>query len=56
MPEVIQSLVCADRFRVQVLPGSREWCGITFSEDRDRVRSTIGALVERERYPEDLWK
>ena len=30
LPEVIQSLVREERFRVEVLPGSGEWCGITF--------------------------
>jgi NDP-sugar pyrophosphorylase family protein len=54
-PEVIQSMIEAGRFRVDVLPGSGEWCGITFSEDRQRVQSIIRSLIDKGRYPENLW-
>ena len=56
LPEVIQSMVRDGRFVVDVLPGSGEWCGITFSEDLGRVRWIIQTLVDEGRYPGDLWK
>jgi dTDP-glucose pyrophosphorylase len=55
LPEAIQTLVQEGSFRVRVLPGSREWCGITFNEDRERVRKIIFRLVREGRYPEKLW-
>jgi hypothetical protein len=54
-PEVIQSMIETGRFRVDVLPGSGEWCGITFSEDRQRVQLIIRSLIDKGRYPENLW-
>jgi len=55
LPEVIQSMVCQGRFRVEILPGSGVWCGITFRQDQQRVRAVISSLVDRGRYPEELW-
>ncbi len=55
LPEVVQSVVRDGRFRVDVLPGSGEWCGITFRQDEERVRSVISSLVDRGRYPQELW-
>ncbi len=55
LPEVVQSLVRDGRFRVDVLPGSGEWCGVTFRQDEERVRSVISSLVDRGRYPKELW-
>jgi len=56
LPDVIQSLVREERFRIDVLPGSGEWCGLTFHQDHQRVKSTISSLVARGRYPEALWE
>ncbi len=55
LPEVIQSMVRDGRFRVEILPASGEWCGITFRQDQQRVRSVISSLVEKGCYPEKLW-
>ncbi len=55
LPDVIQSVVQEGRFRVKVMPGAGEWCGLTFREDRERVASIIAGLVERGRYPKELW-
>ncbi len=55
LPEVIQSLVSDGRFRVEVLAGSGEWCGITHRQDEGRARSVIASLVDRGRYPRELW-
>jgi hypothetical protein len=56
LPEAIQSMVSKGRFQVEVLAGGGEWCGITFSQDRDRVRSIISSLVVRGCYPGGLWQ
>ena len=55
LPEAIQSLVRDGSFRVEILPAGGEWCGITFRQDRRRVRSFIRSLVDRGRYPAELW-
>lgn len=56
LPEVIQSLVGEGRIRVKVLPSVGEWCGLTFRQDRGRVRSILASLIARSRYPEALWE
>ena len=55
LPEVIQELVAEVSFEVEILPGKAQWCGITFPEDQERVKSFISSLVEQGRYPEKLW-
>ncbi len=55
LPEVIQSMIRDADFRVEVLPGSGDWCGLTFRQDRRRVRFVLSSLVEEGRYPEELW-
>lgn len=56
LPAAIQNLITADRTRVKVLPNSSQWCGITYREDRDRVKAFIADLVREGEYPRDLWQ
>lgn len=55
LPEAVQSLVDGGRFQVQVLRGAGDWCGLTFQQDHQRVRSIVSSLIQRGRYPEKLW-
>ena len=55
LPDVVQEMIDQGRARVRVLRHDGRWCGITFPEDRDRVRSFIAGLVERGAYPARLW-
>ncbi len=55
LPEVIQSMVRDGSFRVEVLAGSDEWCGITRRQDEEHSRSVIVSLVGQGRYPRELW-
>jgi hypothetical protein len=55
LPEVIETLVAEGLFEVEILPGGREWCGITFRDDEERVRSIVGSMIAQGRYPRALW-
>lgn len=55
LPDVVQCLVGAKRFRVEVLRGGDDWCGMTYREDLRRVRVIISSLVGQGRYPAELW-
>jgi hypothetical protein len=55
LPEVVQLLVSQGEFRVQLLSGSGDWCGVTFREDERRVRFFLSSLVDRGIYPSHLW-
>ena len=56
LPDVIRAVVREERFRVEVLLGAGEWCGLTFREDRERATTLIARLVAESRYPEALWR
>ncbi len=55
LPEVIQSMVCDGRCRVEILAGSGQWCGMTHRQDAQRARSVIASLVGRGCYSRELW-
>jgi len=55
LPEVIQTLVAEGLFEVEVLPAGGEWCGLTFRQDEQRVRSMIASLIQQGHYPSKLW-
>lgn len=55
IPSVIDELIREGRARVQVLPTSDRWFGMTYPEDRDEVAARIRELVARGDYPEELW-
>lgn len=55
LPDLIQDLIHEGRFRVEVLPGSGPWCGITFRRDVERTAKILSTLVDRGHYPSRLW-
>ncbi len=55
LPDVVRELLEEGRVVVEVLPGSNRWCGMTFREDRRRVREIIGELVNEGLYSKELW-
>jgi hypothetical protein len=55
LPDVVQGMIDHGRARVSVLRYGVCWCGITFPEDRERVRRCIASLVERGDHPVWLW-
>lgn len=56
VPEVIQSLICENCMRVEVLPDAGQCYGITYPEDRQRVAGLIVSMTDNGEYPEALWK
>ena len=40
---------------VRVYPTQSRWYGVTYSEDKPRVKSAIQAMVDAGEYPSDLW-
>ncbi|MCX6247338.1 MAG: sugar phosphate nucleotidyltransferase [Bacteroidetes bacterium] len=56
IPGVINDLLKRKAASVRILPGSDQWFGMTYREDRDLVIARIGELVKAGIYPESLWK
>ncbi len=54
LPAVIDRLIREEGWRCRALPTAERWFGMTYREDRDRVRGEIARLVEAGTYPERL--
>ncbi|HOU20635.1 MAG: nucleotidyltransferase [Kiritimatiellae bacterium] len=54
IPGVVDGLIRSGRGTVQVLETRARWFGVTYREDRDRVRASIQALVAAGEYPPAL--
>ena len=55
IPTLVNDLVAGGQARVRVLPSSDAWFGVTYREDRNRVRRQIRELVRHGAYPNPLW-
>jgi NDP-sugar pyrophosphorylase family protein len=55
LPTVVNELLEEGKARVRVLPTAEKWFGITNPEDRPQVVRAVREMVERGRYPADLW-
>jgi hypothetical protein len=55
LPEVVAALIAEERATVKVLPANENWYGITYEQDRPRVKRAIRDLIRAGIYPEKLW-
>jgi dTDP-glucose pyrophosphorylase len=56
LPDVIGQLIGEGKARVRVLPTDERWFGVTYREDRPRVKQAVQDMVRRGVYPERLWE
>jgi len=52
--DVVDSLIRSGKARVKVLDTDAQWYGVTYKDDRARVREAIAEMVRAGTYPEDL--
>jgi len=55
LPDVVGSLIEERKATVKVLSTDERWLGVTYREDKPRVRQAIQGLVHQGVYPENLW-
>lgn len=55
LPEAVGKLVAEGRAAVKVLPTEEQWFGVTYRQDKPRVKRAILDLVGRGVYPDNLW-
>jgi hypothetical protein len=55
LPEAVGGLVAEGKAMVRVLPTDEQWFGVTYRQDRLRVKRAIQDLVGRGIYPDNLW-
>ncbi|MBX2932476.1 MAG: nucleotidyltransferase [Chitinophagaceae bacterium] len=55
IPLVVDKIVKSNTGKVQVIPTSAQWFGVTYKEDAPTVQASINALVSAGAYPTNLW-
>ena len=55
LPIAVDGLLQSGRARVNVLPCSDKWYGVTYKEDKPVVQQAIKRFLSEGRYPEKLW-
>jgi len=55
LPDVIGDLIRENKARVRVLSTNERWFGVTYKQDRPRVKRAIRDLIRQGAYPENLW-
>ena len=55
IPTVVNELITEELARVNILPTNEKWFGVTYPQDKKKVKSAIRELIHRGVYPEDLW-
>ena len=52
---MVDKVVKSGKGKVQVIPTSAQWFGVTYKEDAPTVQASIDTLVSNGNYPTNLW-
>ncbi|WP_143959388.1 sugar phosphate nucleotidyltransferase [Litoribacter populi] len=55
IPTVANHLIQEDKAAVEILSGGKTWFGVTYTDDKPEVISSLKKLHEEGEYPENLW-
>jgi hypothetical protein len=55
LPDVVGDLIQENKARVRVLSTKERWFGITYKQDKLKVKQAMRDLIHRGVYPEKLW-
>jgi hypothetical protein len=55
LPDVVGDLIRENKARVRVLSTNERWFGVTYKQDKPRVKQAIRDLIRQGVYPENLW-
>lgn len=56
IPTVVSKMMQENKITVKLLPDGKDWCGVTYSEEKDLVINAIRTKVNNAIYPDDLSK
>jgi NDP-sugar pyrophosphorylase family protein len=56
LPDIVGDIITEEKARAKVLETHEHWFGVTYKEDKDRVNRAIQTLIQRDKYPQDLWR
>lgn len=55
IPTAVNDLMTEGKARVRVLPTAARWLGVTYPQDKARVKQAVADLVAQGKYPPSLW-
>ena len=55
LPTLVNDLLVEGKTSVAVLRTGAKWYGVTYKDDKDRVKGAISEMVRKGEYPENLW-
>jgi NDP-sugar pyrophosphorylase family protein len=56
LPDVVGDLIRERKAQVRVLPTNEKWLGVTYQQDKPKVKQAVGALIRAGVYPQNLWE
>ena len=56
LPFAVNALIHGGKLRVKARESGENWFGVTYLEDKEKVRESIRMKVSEGKYPEDLWE
>jgi hypothetical protein len=56
LPDIVGNLITEKKAHVKILESNERWFGVTYKEDKIRVKNAIQTLIENGSYPPALWK
>ncbi len=56
IPRVVDEMIRQKKAKVKVLASKDPWFGVTYPEDKEKVRASIHQMVAKKIYPESPWK
>lgn len=56
IPTVIHQLILENKASVKVLSSNEKWIGMTYKEDKPKVKELILKMMKEGKYPEKLWQ
>lgn len=56
IPKEVDKMLKANKIEVEVLTSNDKWYGVTYQEDKPKVKAGIESLIAAGKYPVPLWK
>ncbi|MDB5225857.1 MAG: nucleotide-diphospho-sugar transferase [Bacteroidota bacterium] len=54
IPTVVSKMMSEGKIKVKLLPDGKDWCGVTYSEEKELVINAIRNKIEKGIYPDNL--
>lgn len=56
IPSAVQRMIDEKKVKVKVKASPSQWMGVTYADDKNNIKDFLTAEIQKNRYPEDLWK